>query len=62
MFKLITFDGNEKVETIFETFDEVLSGALHAFDLNHELIEIRKDDECILLHCEIYEKIGKVYY
>lgn len=62
MFKLITFFGDIKYVTEFETLDEALSGATHAFDLNHELHVIEKDGECLLLHCEIYQKINKAIY
>jgi hypothetical protein len=62
MFTLITFDGNTKCTTEFDSLEEALSGARHAFDLNQELHEIRNGDDCVLLHCEIYEAIGKVIY
>ena len=62
MFTLTTFDGNSKCITEFESLEEALSGALHAFDMNHELHAIEKDGLCLFLHCELYEAIGKVIY
>ena len=62
MFNLVTFDGHTKCTTEFESFDEALSGAIHAFDLNQELFEIRENDKCILLHKDIYEAIHRVIY
>lgn len=62
MFKLITFYNNIKHEVEVETEDEVLSLAVNAFDQNHELHEIRKNEECYLLHSEIYDKIHRAIY
>jgi len=62
MYKLITFYFNQKHEFEVESEEEVLSLAIDAFNQNHELHEIRKDDECYLLHSEIYQKINKLYY
>ena len=62
MFRLTTFDGNKKCVYEFETLEEALSGAIHAFDLNHELHSIEKDGFCLFLYCELYEAIGKVIY
>jgi hypothetical protein len=62
MITLIAFDGNAKYTTNFTTLEEALSGAKHAFDLNHELHAIEKDGAILLLHCEIYKKIGRTVY
>jgi hypothetical protein len=62
MFTLITFNGNTKCRTEFETLEEALSGAIHAFDLNHELHAIEKDGLCLFLHGELYEAIKKAIY
>ena len=62
MFLLITFDGNNKCSYEFETLEEALSGAVYAFDHNHELHAIEKDGLCLFLHCEVYEAIGKAIY
>ena len=62
MYKLITFYGNIKHEFETETYDEILSATIDAFNQNHELHEIREGDKCVLLHCEVYNAIGKVIY
>lgn len=62
MFKLITFKDNIKHEIEVETEGEILSLAVNAFDQNHELHEIRKNEECYLLHSEIYDKINRAVY
>jgi hypothetical protein len=62
MYKLIFFENSIKHEVETETYEEILSVAIDAFNNNHELIEIQKENKCLLLHCEVYEKIGKVIY
>jgi len=62
MFKLITFYNNIKHEFETETYDEILSAAINAFNQNHELHEIQKDGELILFHCGVYQAIGRAVY
>jgi hypothetical protein len=62
MYKLITFHYNTKYEHETETFEEILSLAMDAFNQNHELLEIQYKGDVIYLWGEIYKLIGKCVY
>lgn len=63
MFKLIIFYEGLKHTIEAETIDEIKSICIDAFNNNYELWEIQdKDGNCIALHCEIYDLIGKAIY
>ena len=62
MYKLITFVGEYRYESEAETYDEIISLAMDAFNNNHELYEVQKDGKIILFHGDIYKLIGKAVY
>jgi len=62
IFKLITFHNELKYEFEAETFDEILSLTVDAFNQNHELIEISKNKEVLYMFCQIYKLINKTTY
>lgn len=62
MYKLISFQGDIKHIFESESFDEILSATVDAYNQGYELHAIEKDEVCLYLCSEIYTLIKRVVY